>query len=283
MSLTFRIIPKLDIKSYNLVKGINLEGLRVLGSPEIYAEHYYKQGADEIFYQDVVASLYGRNNLTDIIKKTIKNIFIPLTVGGGIKNLQDIENILKSGADRVSINSAAIKNPKFVKEAVKKFGSSTIVISIEAIKQKNGEYNAFTHNGRENSKLNVLKWIKKIEDLGAGEIFITSVDRDGTGQGFDIFLANKVSKISTIPIIFHGGAGKMKDILKLINESKVNGVSLSSILHYDFLSKSTYRKTHSIKTGNVDYLSSKRLPSNIKENSIINIKKFLKKNKVICS
>ncbi len=283
MSLAFRVIPRLEIKSFNLVKGVNLEGLRVLGAPEVYAEHYYKEGADEIFYQDVVASLYGRNSLNEIIKKTIKNIFIPLTVGGGIKSLNDIEKILKSGADRVSINSAAIKNPKLVKEAVKKFGSSTIVVSIEAGKQLNGDYKAFTHNGRENSNINVIDWIKKVEDLGAGEIFVTSVDRDGTGRGFDIQLAKSISQKVRIPFIFHGGAGKMEDIIDLVDNSNVSAVSLSSMLHYDFLSKSNYRKSHSIKTGNVEYLSGKKLPKNINQKSILSIKKFLKKKQINCS
>ena len=168
MSVAFRIIPKLDIKGPNLVKGINLEGLRVLGKPADYAKFYFDQGADELIYQDVVASLYGRNSLVDIISKTAKEIFIPLTVGGGIKELDDISTILKAGADKVSINTGAINNPDFISKAAKRFGSSTIVISIEAIAQNNGEYLAFTDNGRNETNKNVIEWSIEAEKLGAG-------------------------------------------------------------------------------------------------------------------
>ena len=165
-----RIIPKLDIKGNNLVKGINLEGLRVLGEPHEFAKKYFEDGADELFYQDVVASLYGRNNLHDVISKTAKEIFIPLTVGGGIRSLKDIFDVLRAGADKVSINTEAINNPDFIYDASKKFGSSTIVISIEIIKNTDGIYYAFTDNGRNNSGIKVLDWIKKIEMMNAGEI-----------------------------------------------------------------------------------------------------------------
>ena len=151
-----RIIPKLDIKGPNLVKGIHLEGLRVLGKPEDFAKHYYEKGADELIYMDVVASLYGRNSLHEIVSRTAKEIFIPLTVGGGLRTIEDIKNVLRAGADKVSLNTAAIKNPSIVREASRIFGSSTITISIEAIKQPNGEYFAYTDNGREYTGIDVL-------------------------------------------------------------------------------------------------------------------------------
>lgn len=160
-----RIIPRLDIKGPNLVKGIHLEGLRVLGKPEDFAQYYYEHGADELFYQDVVASLYERNSLHDIISTTAKRSFIPLTVGGGIRTIEDIRNVLRAGADKVSINTAAIRNPSFIREASVKFGSSTIVIAIEAIRQPNGKYEVFVDNGREHTGKDVFEWAKKLKSL----------------------------------------------------------------------------------------------------------------------
>ena len=281
MSLAFRIIPRLDIKGSNLVKGVHLEGLRVLGKPEIFAEYFYKEGADEIFYQDVVASLFGRNSLYEIISKTVKNIFIPLTVGGGIRTNKDIEKILKSGADRVSINSAALENPKLIQEAVKIFGSSTIVIAIEAIKQQNGKYFAFKNNGRENTNIDVIDWSKKVEDLGAGEILLTSVDHEGTGNGMNIDLLEKVTQVVSIPIICHGGAGSTSDVIDVAKKKRANGVALSSIFHYEFLSKKKNRVTE-INSGNIEYLNSEKIPTNIKPSTIKNLKERLSKNKIVC-
>ena len=173
-----RIIPRLDIKGPNLVKGVHLEGLRVLGKPETFAHLYYEQGADELFYQDTVASLYQRNHLSEIITRTAENIFIPLTVGGGIRSLVDINKVLRSGADKVSINTEAIANPDFIDEASRVFGSSTIVVSIETMKQLDGRYFAYTDNGREFTGVEVLTWVKEIQERGAGEIILTSIDRE---------------------------------------------------------------------------------------------------------
>src|SRR3989338_3631035 len=174
-----RIIPRLDIKGQNLVKGIHLEGLRVLGKPEQYARHYYEAGADELAYMDVVASLYNRNSLHYIISRTAREIFIPLMVGGGLRTIDDIRSVLRAGADKVSINTAAINNPQIISEAANIFGSSTIVVAIEAIKEKNGRYLAYTDNGRQFTGIDVMEWAKRVEELGAGEIMITSVDREG--------------------------------------------------------------------------------------------------------
>jgi imidazole glycerol-phosphate synthase subunit HisF len=196
---SIRVIPRLDIKGPNLVKGIHLEGLRVLGKPEDFAQYYYENGADELFYQDVVASLYERNSLGNIITATAKKNFIPLTVGGGIRTIEDIKNVLRVGADKVCINTAAIKNPQFIKEASRKFGSSTIVVAIEAIKQPDGKYFAFIDNGREHTGVNVLDWATQVQELGAGEIVITSVDNEGTGNGFDIELTKSIATLVDIP------------------------------------------------------------------------------------
>ncbi|MAI75709.1 MAG: imidazole glycerol phosphate synthase cyclase subunit, partial [Rickettsiales bacterium] len=178
-----RIISRLDIKGPNLVKGINLEGLRVLGNPDFFSKHYYEDGADEVIYHDCVASLYEKKYLLEFINKTSSNVFIPLSVGGGIKTLKDIELILKNGADKVFINSAAIKKPRFLDVAVKNFGSSTISISIEANKKNNGEYYCFYDYGRETSVKKVKNWTEEVQSRGVGEIILTSIARDGTGEG----------------------------------------------------------------------------------------------------
>jgi len=265
-----RIIPRLDIKGPNLVKGIHLEGLRVLGKPEDFARYYYENGADELMFMDVVASLYERNSLNDIISRTAKEIFIPLTVGGGIRNLDDIKNVLRAGADKVSINTAAIKNPNFIKEAALKFGSSTIVLAIEAIKQSDGKYLAYTDNGREHTGIEVIEWAKRGEELGAGEIVITSVDKEGTGLGFDIELIKSVSNAVSISVIAHGGAGKIKDIEEVF-ENDVSAVALASVLHYKTITLLQEHQANK-EEGNVEFLKSRKGFSKIEALTIQQIK-----------
>ena len=225
----------MDIKGPNLVKGIHLEGLRVLGSPESFAQYYYEQGADELIYQDVVASLFGRNSLSAIIRQTARNIFIPLTVGGGIRSIEDITNVLRAGADKVSINTAAIHTPDFIRVASKKFGSSTIVAAIECIKQADGKYLVFINNGREETGIEASQWALQVEELGAGEILLTSVDRDGTGTGFDIELTKMITSSVSIPVIAHGGAGTLSHFSQIIKEGKADAVATASVIHYDAL------------------------------------------------
>ena len=232
MKRTIRIIPKLDIKNGNLIKGINLEGLRVLGDPISFAQNYYNQGADEIIYLDNVATLYGTNNLTKFVRSTAEKIFIPLTVGGGIKNLNDIEQMLKNGADKISINSAAIDKIQFIKKASKIFGRSTIVSNIECIKIKD-KYYISKSNGRDLVNVDPVVWAKKLEDSGIGEIVLTSVNSEGLQKGFDISLTKKISNIVKVPIIAHGGAGNFQHIYDVIKKTKISGVSISSLLHYD--------------------------------------------------
>ena len=275
----FRIIPRLDIKGPNLVKGINLEGLRVLGKPEDFARYYYEQGADELIYQDVVASLYGRNSLHEIISKTAKEIFIPLTVGGGIRSLADISNVLRAGADKVSINTAAHKNQSLISTASKMFGKSTIVVAIEAIKQSNGAYMAFTDNGRNQTSKDVILWAKKVQELGAGEILLTSVDQDGIGKGMDSKLIQEVCNAVTIPIVAHGGIGNPKQVLEIAKEIPVSGIAISSILHYQAISMNINLDSFKDE-GNVDFLKSNHIKSQIQVSSINEIKNLLKNNKI---
>jgi cyclase len=249
-----RIIPRLDIKGPNLVKGIHLEGLRIIGKPEKFAEYYYEQGADELMFVDTVASLYGRNSIHDIIKKVAKHIHIPLLVGGGIRTIKDITETLRVGADRVSINTAAIQNPRFIEEAVKTFGSSTIVVTIEAIQQSNGDFYVFTDNGREPTGLEVKKWTQILNDLGVGEIVLTSVDKEGTGQGYDLNLIKQVSEIAKMSVIASGGAGSCDDILNLFNKTNVIGASVAAMLHYK-VAKDFFNAQDDYAEGNTDFIN----------------------------
>lgn len=230
--MVVRIIPRLDIKGPNLVKGIHLEGLRVLGKPEAFAKFYYENGADELFYMDIVASLYQRNNLLDIIKTTSREIFIPLTVGGGIRSIDDINAVLRAGADKVAINTAAIKDPHFIQKASRHFGSSTIVVSIEAKRKPDCSYEAYIDCGREKTGVEVLTWAKKAYELGAGEIMITSIDQEGTGRGYDIEITKRIAEEVPIPVIACGGAGNQQHILDVIQHGKADAVSIASVFHY---------------------------------------------------
>src|SRR2546428_9910185 len=229
-----RSIPRLDIKGPNLVKGVHLEGLRVLGRPEPFARHYYENGADELVFMDVVASLYGRNSLVDVIRSIAREIFVPLTVGGGLRNTDDIRSALRAGADKVALNTAAIRRPEFVREAARKFGSSTIVVSIEAIKRSAGRYEAYTDNGRERTGIDAFEWAVRAAELGAGEILVTSIEREGTGEGFDLELARTISEAVPIPVIVPVGAGTLEHIFDVAVRGKTQAICLASMLHYNF-------------------------------------------------
>jgi imidazole glycerol-phosphate synthase subunit HisF len=282
MERYLRLIPRLDIKGPNLVKGIRLEGLRVLGDPDIFAQHYYQNGADELFYMDVVASLYERNSLKDMISRVARNIFIPITVGGGLRNLDNIKAALDSGADKVSLNTAIIKNPQLITEAAHKFGSSTIVVAIEAIKQPNGQYFCFIDNGREETGVEVVEWTKRVVDMGAGEIVITSVDREGTGEGFDVNLVNMVTNSVNVPVVAHGGAGSIEDIVNLVTNTKVNGVAIASIFHYHTVqTMETVQAGQGIE-GNFSFLNKGQPTKRIKPVSIQDVVAELKKKNVVC-
>lgn len=228
-----RLIARLDIKAPNLIKGIQLEGLRVIGDPNEYAKKYYEMGADELLYMDIVASLYDRNNLTDIVKNATKNVFIPLTVGGGVRTINDARQLLCSGADKIAVNTAAIKRPEFITEMAHKFGSQCMVLSIEAKRQPDGSWEAYTDNGRERTGKDAILWAKEGEERGAGEILITSVDREGTRKGFDVELVRKITDIVNIPVIASGGMGGIDDLNSVIDKGHVSAVAMADILHYE--------------------------------------------------
>ena len=241
-----------------MVKGIHLEGLRVLGKPEEFAKYYYENGIDELIYIDVVASLFGRNSLEEIITKTAREIFIPLTVGGGLRTIDDIRSVLRAGADKVSLNTAAINNPQIIKEASRIFGSSTITVTIEAIKQKDGSYLAFTDNGREH----------------------TGVEKDGTGEGFDLELTKMISKNVSIPVIASGGAGKKEDVYKAISNGGADAVALASLLHYNYLK--THKDRENGEEGNTEFLKSGQSFSKVEVTSIEKIKNYLQEENIDC-
>jgi cyclase len=278
---TVRIIPRLDIKGPNLVKGIHLEGLRVLGRPADFARYYYEQGADELMFMDVVASLYERNSLHDIISETAKKLFIPLTVGGGIRTIADIRNVLRAGADKVCINTAAIKNPEFIKQASIEFGSSTIVVSIEVIKQPDGAFMAFIDNGREYTGFEAVSWAQRAEELGAGELVITSVDREGTGKGFDVDLLTAVSEKVSVPLIAHGGAGNPEHIVDILEDGNINAVAIASILHYNSIRKFKHN-SEGLMEGNFDFLQSGREFSKFAPVQLKDIKAILRQHDFDC-
>lgn len=227
-----RLIARLDIKGENLIKSIQLEGLRVIGSPNEYAHLYYEQGADELIYMDCVASLYGRNSLDNIVKDVAKDIFIPMTVGGGIRNIEDVARLLRCGADKVAVNTAAVSNPKLINQISKRSGSQCIVLSIEAKYIGSNHWEVYTNNGRERSGLNVVDWAKEAVSLGAGEILLTSVDREGTRKGFDNHLVKSVTQEVSVPVIASGGMGSSDDLINVVKEANVDAVAMADILHY---------------------------------------------------
>ena len=226
-----RIIPCLDVKNGRVVKGINFVELKDAGDPVEQAKIYSQGGADEICFLDITASNENRATIYDVVKNTSKQCFVPLTVGGGVRSVDDINKLLNCGADKVSINTAAVKNPKLVEKSSKKFGSQCIVVAIDAKKNKN-TWEIYTHGGRKNSKINAIDFAKKMENCGAGEILITSMDRDGTQSGYDIDLVRKVSSETNIPIIASGGVGKLDHLAEGIKLGKASAVLAASIFHY---------------------------------------------------
>lgn len=226
-----RLIARLDVKGANLIKGIHLEGLRVIGSPNEHALRYYEQGIDELIYMDCVASLYGRNSLSDLIKQAAENVFIPLTVGGGVRSTDDVGHLLRCGADKVAVNTAAVSNPQLITEIARRFGSQCMVLSIEAKSVSPERWEVFTDNGRESTGIDVVDWAKKAAALGAGEILLTSVDREGTRKGFDLALVQAVTDSVNIPVIASGGMGKAQDAVEVVRVG-ADAVAMADILHY---------------------------------------------------
>ncbi len=228
-----RVIARLDIKGPNLIKGIHLEGLRVLGDPHDFAKKYYEEGIDEIVYIDIVASLYGRSKLTEIVKNAAKDVFVPMTVGGGIRGIDDVRDLLRAGADKVAISTAAVENPNLIRDVSRTFGSQCMVLSLEAKKQSDSVWEVYTNSGRERTNLNAIEWAKHVEELGAGEILLTSIDAEGTRKGFDLELIKSVTEVVNIPVIASGGMGKSKDLIDAVNIGGVKAVAMADILHYE--------------------------------------------------
>lgn len=228
-----RLIPRLDIKGPNLIKGIHLEGLRVVGDPQLFAKRYYEQGADELIYMDIVASLYGRNSLRDIVSRTARDVFIPLTVGGGIRSVEDVRELLRAGADKVAINTAAVGRPELISEVSRTFGTQCMVVSIEAKRIAENRWEVFTDNGRERTGMDVVTWAQKAASLGAGEILLTSVDQEGTRKGFDVALVKAVADACPIPVIASGGMGTIDHLVEVAREGHANAVAMADVLHYD--------------------------------------------------
>ena len=216
-----------------MIKGIHLEGLRVIGSPNEYALRYYQQGVDELIYMDCVASLYGRNHLGDIIRSAAKNIFVPMTVGGGIRSVEDATQILRAGADKVAVNTAAVANSQLITDIARRFGSQCMVLSIEAKQVGQDRWEVYTNNGRERTGLDVVEWVRHGVAMGAGEILLTSVDREGTRKGFDLALVKAVSAVVAVPVIASGGMGKPEDVLTVVQEGGADAVAMADILHFN--------------------------------------------------
>jgi len=227
-----RLIARLDIKGPNLIKGVQMEGLRVMGDPYDFARRYYEAGIDELLYIDIVASLYGRSKLTEVVRRTAQDVFVPMTVGGGIRSLDDVTELLRAGADKVAINTAAVANPSLISQVAKRFGSQCMVLSIEAKQQGAGKWEVYTETGREHSGLDVVDWVQRGIDLGAGEVLVTSIDREGTRKGFDIDLVAAVSAVANVPIIASGGYGA-KGHLQAVLAAGADAVAVADALHYN--------------------------------------------------
>lgn len=237
-----RIIPKLEVKGENLIKGVHLEGLRVVGKPEEMAFKYYQDGADELIYIDLVASLYQRNSFLDLVERTAKKAFIPLTVGGGIRSVKDVRMALRAGGDKVAINTAAISRPEIISQVASIFGSQCMVVSMEVQKKNNGIYECYTDCGRTPTGIDPFSWAQKVIKLGAGEILLTSINQDGTMLGFDLDLVRLVATRVPIPVIACGGAGAPEHVKQVIIDGKADAVCVSSMFHFGKSSISKLKK-----------------------------------------
>lgn len=232
MSHCIRIIPRLDIKGPNVVKPVHTEALRVVGDPRALVLRYYEEGADELFYADIVASLYQRSLDVDLLKRVTEGIAIPVTVAGGICSIGDITQALRAGADKVAVNTYGIHHPEFLREAVRVFGAQCIVLFVEAKRRPNGTYEAYTDGGREPSGKDVLEWIKEGVACGIGEILVGSIDQDGTRRGYDMDLLQRIAPLAPVPVIAHGGAGSLESIVQAVTTGHADALAMSSVLHY---------------------------------------------------
>jgi cyclase len=243
-----RLIARLDVKGPNLIKGVHLEGLRVIGDPQEYARRYYEQGADELIYIDIVASLYGRNNLMDIVQHAARDVFVPMTVGGGIRSSDDVRDLLRAGADKVAINTAVVKRPELITEVARRFGSQCMVLSIEAKSRGDGRWEVYTDCGRERSGIDAVEWARRGIELGAGEILLTSIDREGTRKGFDAELTRAVASAVSVPVIASGGYGEARHLAEVVSAG-ADAVAVADALHYNRATVSQLRdaaRSHNI-------------------------------------
>ena len=232
MTMPLRYIPRIDIKGFHAVKGVQLEGLRVVGDPHDLALKYYEQGADELIFMDIVASLYNRKIKSDVLIRAVKDIFIPIIIGGGIRTLDDASHLFRIGADKVAVNTAAIKRPQLLKEISNHFGAQSLVLSVEAKKQ-GSIWEAYINNGRDKTGLNIVDWIAYAETLGVGEILLTSIDYEGTLSSLDFELIETISPLVSVPLMICGGLGEPNQLTPLIQKAKIDAVVLSSLLHYN--------------------------------------------------
>lgn len=231
--LTKRIIPCLDVKMGRVVKGINFINLKDVGDPVEIAEFYNKAGADELVFLDITATHEGRKTMLDVVKRTAEKVFIPLTIGGGISSLEDFKEILRAGADKISVNSAAVRDPELITRAAQRFGSQCVVVAIDGRKRSDGTgWNVFINGGRIDTGLDAIEWAKKVEALGAGEILLTSMDADGTKAGFDIEFTSKLADSVNIPVIASGGCGKLEDFKEVFGETGADSALAASLFHY---------------------------------------------------
>lgn len=249
-----RIIARLDIKGPNVIKGIQMEGLRVIGKPADLARRYYEDGADELVFVDTVATLYGRDNIREVVELAANELFIPLTVGGGIRTLSDAKDMLMSGADKVAVNSGAIRNPSMLGEIASVFGNQCVVLSVEAKRIAPGRWEPYIDNGREPTGLDLIEWCTEAVSRGAGEVLLTSVDCDGTKRGFDLELVEAVSTAVSVPVVCSGGAGTTQHVVDLFHGSKVDAVAVGTVLHYGLLSiaeikNAVLKSGHHVRTG----------------------------------
>ena len=254
-SYPFRLVARLDVKGDHLIKAIQLEGLRKVGSPAAFAKKYYEAGIDELLIMDVVASLYRRDHLLDVLRSVSSEVFVPITVGGGVRTISDFEALLQNGADKVAINSASLKNPNFLSECARRFGSQAVVLSVEAKRILNGEWEALYNCGRENSGRNVREWVSQAVKFGVGEILVTSVDYEGTRSGFDCELMRMVTSEVDVPVIASGGMGSVHHLLDLGSTSEVSGLAMADALHYDRLTLSECREAAALIGLNVRNVS----------------------------
>jgi cyclase len=230
--LSKRVIPCLDVDRGRVVKGVKFVNIKDAGDPVELAAFYDKEGADEVVFLDITASYEERKTIIDVATRTAERVFIPFTVGGGIRTLEDIRNLLKTGCDKVSINTAAVQNPEFIREAAERFGSQCIVVAIDAKKVSFRKWEVYTHGGRKATGIDALEWAKEVEQLGAGEILLTSMDMDGTKEGYDIELTKSISENVNIPVIASGGAGKLEHFAEVIKEANADAVLAASLFHY---------------------------------------------------